>query len=88
MFGNSTIENLLRSSSTITLKPDTDLDAFIEKANAEFQKLNLVNISLRLFPQSVRGLNLNKAFNRSEVHSQFIRVSALPFVGLDLFLSI
>ncbi|MDJ0535137.1 MAG: efflux RND transporter permease subunit [Xenococcaceae cyanobacterium MO_207.B15] len=67
LFGNSTIENLLRSSSTITLKPNTNLEAFIERVNAEFRKLNLVNIRLRLFPQSVRGLNLNNSPVRGDV---------------------
>ena len=67
LFGNSTIENLLRSSSTITLKPNTNLDAFIARVNGEFRKLNLVNIRLRLFPQSVRGLNLNNSPVRGDI---------------------
>ncbi|MDJ0575177.1 MAG: efflux RND transporter permease subunit [Xenococcaceae cyanobacterium MO_234.B1] len=67
LFGNSTIENLLRSSSTITLKPGSNLEAFIERVNAEFKKLNLVNIRLQLFPQSVRGLTLNNSPVRGDV---------------------
>ncbi len=67
LFGNSTIENLLRSSSTITLKPDTNLDSFITKVNSEFRKLHLVNIRLRLFPQSVRGLTLNNSPVRGDI---------------------
>jgi CzcA family heavy metal efflux pump len=61
LFGNATIENLLRSSSTITLKPGSKIEAFIERVNTELQTLNLVNIRLRLFPESVRGLNLNNS---------------------------
>ena len=61
IFGSTTIENLLRSSSTITLKPNTNVDAFRAKINAEFSKLNLVNTTLRVFPQSVRGLTLNNS---------------------------
>ncbi len=67
LFGNSTIENLLRSSSTITLKPDTNLDSFITRVNQEFRKLNLVDIRLRIFPQRVRGLNLNNSPVRGDI---------------------
>ena len=67
LFADVTIENLLRSSSTITLKPNTDLDAFIAQVQAEFEKLNLVDIRLRMFPQSVRGLNLNNSPVNAEI---------------------
>ena len=61
LFGSSTVNNLLRSSSTITLNPNSDIDAYIERVNREFDKLNLVDTRLRLFPSRVRGLNLNNA---------------------------
>ncbi len=61
LFGNATIENMLRSSSNITLHPGSNLDAFITKINQEFSKLNLVDINLRIFPGTVRGLNLNNS---------------------------
>ncbi|MGK7897558.1 MAG: efflux RND transporter permease subunit, partial [Xenococcus sp. (in: cyanobacteria)] len=61
LFGNNTIANLLRSSSTITLHPGTNLDAFITKVNQEFRKLNLVDIRLSIYPGRVRGLNLNNS---------------------------
>ena len=61
LFGNNTIANLLRSSSNITLHPGTNLDAFITKVNREFRKLNLVDIRLRIYPGTVRGLNLNNS---------------------------
>ncbi|MDJ0902293.1 MAG: efflux RND transporter permease subunit [Xenococcus sp. MO_188.B8] len=61
LFGNVTIENLLRSSTNITLRPGSNLDAFITKINQEFQKLNLVDISLRIFPGTIRGLRLNNS---------------------------
>lgn len=61
LFGNNTIENMLRSSSNITLQPGTNLDSFITKINREFKKLNLVDIRLRVFPGTVRGLNLNNS---------------------------
>lgn len=67
LFGSSTSENPLRASSTITLKPDTDVERFISKVNQEFNKLNLVNIRLRMNPGEVRGLILNNSPVRSDV---------------------
>ena len=67
IFGNTTIENLLRSSSTITLKPNTDVDDFRDKVQAQFEQLNLVDTTLRIFPQSVRGLNLNNSPVNAEI---------------------
>lgn len=61
LFGNSTSENALRSSSTITLKPDTDVEEYIAKVNRELATLNLVDIRLRLSPGEVRGLILNNS---------------------------
>ncbi|MGK7877863.1 MAG: efflux RND transporter permease subunit [Xenococcaceae cyanobacterium] len=61
IFGSTTIENLLRSSSTITLKPGSDVEAFVERVSQEFDKLNLVNIRLRMFPGRVRGLILSNS---------------------------
>ncbi|MBP0016404.1 MAG: efflux RND transporter permease subunit [Cyanobacteria bacterium SBLK] len=68
LFGNLTIANLLRSSSTITVKPNTDLSAFIDRVNKEFRKLNLVNIRLRLIPERVRGIiTSNSPLFRSDI---------------------
>ncbi|MBD1913189.1 MULTISPECIES: efflux RND transporter permease subunit [unclassified Leptolyngbya] len=61
LFGSNTSENPLRSSSTITLKPGTDVEAFVSRVTQEFQKLNLVDIRLRLNPGQVRGLILNNS---------------------------
>jgi multidrug efflux pump subunit AcrB len=61
LFGNSTSENPLRSSSTITLKPDTDVEAFVEKVDKILRTLNLVDIRLRINPGQVRGLILNNS---------------------------
>jgi multidrug efflux pump subunit AcrB len=61
LFGNSTSENPLRSSSTITLKLGTDVEAFAEKMKKAFLKLNLVDIRLRISPGQVRGLILNNS---------------------------
>ncbi|MEM6753149.1 MAG: efflux RND transporter permease subunit [Cyanobacteria bacterium P01_C01_bin.38] len=61
IFSSTTIENPLRSSSNITLKSGTDIEAYTEKVNKEFNKLNLAKIRLRLFPGRVRGLILNNS---------------------------
>ena len=61
LFGSNTSENPLRSSSTITLKPDTDVEAYVTQVTQEFDKLNLVDINLRLSPGEVRGLILNNS---------------------------
>ncbi|MHC5821114.1 MAG: efflux RND transporter permease subunit [Nostoc sp.] len=61
LFGNSTTENPLRASSTINLKPGTDVEAFVKKVTQEFNKLNLAGILLRLNPGQVRGLILSNS---------------------------
>ncbi len=61
LFGNSTSENALRSSSTITLKAGTNVEAFAERMKKAFLKLNLVDIRLRISPGQVRGLILNNS---------------------------
>jgi multidrug efflux pump subunit AcrB len=61
LFGNTTTENALRSSTTITLKPGTDVEAFTEKMKKAFLNLNLVDIRLRISPGQVRGLILNNS---------------------------
>jgi multidrug efflux pump subunit AcrB len=61
LFGSNTSENPLRASSTITLKPNTDVEAYISRVSAEFDRLNLVDIRLQLSPGEVRGLILNNS---------------------------
>ncbi|MEB3311203.1 MAG: efflux RND transporter permease subunit [Snowella sp.] len=61
LFGSNTTPNALRSSSTITLKPNTDIEAFVERVSQQFAKLNLVDIRLRLAPGQLRGLILNNS---------------------------
>ena len=67
LFGSNTSENSLRGSSTITLKPDTDVEAYVSRVSAEFDKLNLVDIRLRVSPGEVRGLILNNSPVRGDV---------------------
>ncbi|MGV0023636.1 efflux RND transporter permease subunit [Phormidesmis priestleyi] len=61
LFGSNTSENPLRSSSTITLKPGTDVEAYVAKVTKEFNRLNLVDIRLRLSPGQVRGVILSNS---------------------------
>ncbi|MBR8828378.1 MAG: efflux RND transporter permease subunit [Gomphosphaeria aponina SAG 52.96 = DSM 107014] len=67
LFANSITQNLLLSSSTITLKPGTDVEGFVERVNREFRQLNLVDIRLRLFPGRVRGITLSNSPIRADI---------------------
>ena len=67
LFGTSTSENVLRGMSSITLAPNTDVEAYIAQVTAAFEQLNLVDIRLRMFPSGVRGLILNNSPVRSEI---------------------
>jgi CzcA family heavy metal efflux pump len=64
LFGSNSTANPLRSSSTITLKPKTDIETYVERVTKEFTKLNLVDIRLGLAPGQVRGLILNNSPTR------------------------
>ncbi len=61
LFGSNTNPNALRGSSTITLKPNTNIDQFVERVTKEFAELNLVDIRLRLAPGQLRGLFVNNS---------------------------
>ncbi|MGH1392944.1 MAG: efflux RND transporter permease subunit [Trichormus sp.] len=61
LFGTNTSANPLRGSSNITLKPGTDIDAYIERVTQAVNKLNLAGIRLRLSPGQVRGLIVNNS---------------------------
>lgn len=67
LFGSSTNENPLRASSTITLKPGVDVERYVSQVTQEFNKLNLVDIRLRLSPGEVRGLILSNSPVRSDL---------------------
>ncbi|NJN86322.1 MAG: efflux RND transporter permease subunit [Leptolyngbyaceae cyanobacterium SL_7_1] len=61
LFASNVNENPLRGTSTITLKPGTDVEAFTERMTRELESLNLVETRLRLSPGEVRGLILNNS---------------------------
>lgn len=61
LFGRNTTNNQLRGSSTITLKPGTNVDRYITEATRKLNALNLAGIRLRLTPGRVRGVILNNS---------------------------
>ncbi|WP_414528130.1 efflux RND transporter permease subunit [Nodularia chucula] len=61
LFGTNVNANPLRGTSTITLKPGTNTEAYVERVTQELNKLNLVGIRLRLSPGQVRGLILSNS---------------------------
>lgn len=61
LFGSNTSANTLRGSSTIALKPDTDVEAFSERVSQELDKLNLVATRLSVSPGQVRGIILSNS---------------------------
>lgn len=67
LFGSTTNENVLRGSSNITVKSGTNLENYITSVNQELDKLNLVNIRLRLNMGTVRGLILSNSPVRADV---------------------
>ncbi|NEZ60651.1 efflux RND transporter permease subunit [Adonisia turfae] len=67
LFGSTSIDNALRGSSTLTLKPGTNVEAFTDRMNQELGQLNLVKTRLRVSPGSVRGLILSNSPVRSDV---------------------
>ncbi|WP_448572286.1 efflux RND transporter permease subunit [Trichothermofontia sp.] len=67
LFGTSTSENALRGSSTITLKPGTSVSAFVDRMDGIFQDLPLVDTTIRMQPESVRGLILSNSPVRADL---------------------
>ncbi|MEG4497534.1 efflux RND transporter permease subunit [Microcoleus sp. F10-C6] len=63
LFGNNTVENVLRGSCNITLKPGTNTLDFVQRVTQELnQKIDLPkNTRLRLNPENVRGLILTNS---------------------------
>ncbi|MEO1394717.1 MAG: efflux RND transporter permease subunit [Cyanobacteria bacterium J06634_5] len=67
LFGGNTSENALRGSSTLTLVPGTDVEAFSDRMTGQFAQFNLVNTRMRVSPGRVRGLILNNSPVRGDV---------------------
>jgi multidrug efflux pump subunit AcrB len=67
LFGTATSVNPLRASSTITLAPGTNVQAFVSRVNRQLAELNVVDIRLRLAPESIRGLITSNSVVRADV---------------------
>jgi len=61
VFGNNATTNPLRSSSTITLKPRSDVLSYVQRVNQQIAKLNLAGIQVRVNPGRVRGIIVNNS---------------------------
>lgn len=70
LFGASTAENTQRGSVSVTLRPGTNVSAFIERLNRELGQLNLIDTRIRVNPGAVRGLILNNSPVRADVDVQ------------------
>jgi len=70
LFASSTSENILRGSSTITLKRGEDVSTFVERMNQEFAQFNLVDTNIRVSPENVRGLSFNNSPVRADLDIQ------------------
>ncbi|NJL62159.1 MAG: efflux RND transporter permease subunit [Methylacidiphilales bacterium] len=87
LFGNNTTANPLRSSSNVTLKPGTDVQAYTERVTREFDTLNLAGTRLRISPGQVRGLILSNSPTRGadvDVILQGTNAEALQKAGREL----
>ncbi|MEM6453174.1 MAG: efflux RND transporter permease subunit [Cyanobacteria bacterium P01_D01_bin.105] len=67
LFGGNTSANALRGSSTLTLVPGTDVQAFSDLMTGAFNQFNLINTRLRVSPGDIRGLILNNSPVRGDV---------------------
>lgn len=60
-FGNNSTFNPLRSSSTITLKPRSDVLSYVQKVNQKIAQMNLAGVRIRVNPGRVRGIIVNNS---------------------------
>jgi multidrug efflux pump subunit AcrB len=67
LFGANVNSNVLRGSSTIELKPGTNVENYIEKVTKQLDKFNLVDTRLRISPGQVRGIILNNSPVRADL---------------------
>lgn len=68
LFANITVNNALIGSSTITLKPNTNVAAFTDRVNQLLpQQLPVIGTSMRVFPSQARGLSLSNSPTRDDI---------------------
>jgi multidrug efflux pump subunit AcrB len=61
LFASTVSSNPARSSSTVTLKANSDILDFTERVTRSVNQLNLAGIRVRVSPGAVRGLTLNNS---------------------------
>jgi len=72
LFANVTSENALRGSGTVTLKPGSDISTYTDRVNQLFAaEIPLANASIRVSPDSVRGLILTNSPTRDDIDVLF-----------------
>ncbi|MGC9502553.1 efflux RND transporter permease subunit [Baaleninema sp.] len=68
LFGSSTSANALRASSTIALWPGSNVSGYVDRVNQQIQReIPLVDTSIRMRPESVRGLILSNSPTRDDI---------------------
>ncbi len=68
LFGTSTSANSLRGSSTLALTPGTNVGAYVGRVNRQItEEIPLVDTSIRMRPESVRGLILSNSPTRDDI---------------------
>jgi len=72
LFANITSENALRGSSTVTLKPGSNISAYVDRVNQAIDtQVPLIDTSIRIRPDSVRGLILTNSPTRDDIDVVF-----------------
>jgi multidrug efflux pump subunit AcrB len=61
LFGTNLSENPQRATSTITLKPGADVEAYTARISTAIEQLHLVETRIRVNPGQVRGLITNNS---------------------------
>jgi multidrug efflux pump subunit AcrB len=67
LFASITSVNALRGTSTVTLKPGSDVSAYVDRINGLFSQIPVVGVRIRASPESVRGLILTNSPVRAEI---------------------
>ncbi|WP_024544863.1 efflux RND transporter permease subunit [Picosynechococcus sp. NKBG15041c] len=68
LFGNATVNNALQGSSSITLKPNTNVQAYVGRVNNLIaEEVQMIGTSIRMRPGTVRGLILSNSPSRADV---------------------
>ncbi len=68
LFGSATSANALRASSTISLYSGSSVAAFVDRVNEQISSdIPLVGTSIRMRPESVRGLSVSNSPTRDDI---------------------